>query len=124
MQKTKRQPGIIAKFQNAIKESQKEIDKQIFDSDEVRSESVSIGLNNGYWQINQKPLSQCSIAKQSLFDQFLRMKLVKLPITQESSFKDRSEEVKKKHNYTFKIKEQNWLGEYPNLEKLSFEPKN
>ncbi len=124
MQKTKRQPGIIAKFQNAIKEAQKEIDKQSFDADEVRSESVNIGLNNGYWQINKKPLSQCSIAKQSLFDQFLKMKLVKLPIAKESSFKDRKEEVKQKHNYTFKIKEQNWLGEYPNIEKLSFEPKN
>ena len=64
------------------------------------------------------------IAKQSLFDQFLRMKLVKLPISQESSFKNRKEEVKQKHNYTFKIKEQDFLNGFPNIELLTFEPKN
>jgi len=40
-----------------------------------------------------------------------------------SSFKKRAAEIKAKFNYSFKIREQNWLGEYPNIETLTFEHK-
>jgi hypothetical protein len=80
-------------------------------------------LKNGYWQINEKPLSKCSIAKQSFFDQYLRMKFIKSPIAEENTFKKRASEIKSKYNYTFKMREQNFLGDYPNLETLTFERK-
>jgi len=43
--------------------------------------------------------------------------------THKSSFKQRANEIKAKFNYSFKIREQNWLGEYPNIESLTFERK-
>jgi hypothetical protein len=86
-------------------------------------DSLSISLRDGYWRINNKPLAKCSIVKQTLFDQYLKMKLIKLPIIRESSFKYRAKEIKSMYNYTFKIREQNWIGEYPNIELITFERK-
>jgi len=43
--------------------------------------------------------------------------------THKSSFKKRAAEIKAKFNHHFKIREQNWLGEYPNIETLTFERK-
>lgn len=122
MQKTKRKSGVLSLIQNAIKEAQKEIDFQRFEIEETKNSAISIDLNNGYWQINKKPLYLCSIAKQNLFDQFVKMKALKMPICQESTFKQRADEIKTRFNHTFKT--QNPIENYPNIEKISFEPKN
>ena len=86
-------------------------------------DSLSISLRDGYWRINNKPLAKCSIVKQTLFDQYLKMKLIKLPIVKESSFKHRAKYVKDTYNYSFKIREQNWIGDYPNIESVTFNRK-
>jgi len=122
MQKTKRKSSVLSLIQNAIKEAQKEIDLQRFEAEEAKSEAISIDLNNGYWQINKKPLYLCSIAKQNLFDQFVKMKALKLPICQESTFKQRASEIKQRFNHVFKT--QNPIENYPNIENLIFERKN
>jgi len=92
----------ITKYIYAI---QNEIDlsHDEFSEPENRKESVNIQVKNGYWQINEKPLGKCSIAKQSFFDQYLRMKFIKLPVTEESTFKNRSAQVKEKYNHRFKL---------------------
>jgi hypothetical protein len=92
---------------------------------ENRNESVNIKVKNGYWQINEKPLHKCSIAKQSFFDQYLRMKFLKLPVTEESSFKNRSSQIKAKYNHRFKLDytSDSFLKDYPNLELITFERK-
>ena len=89
----------------------------------IFGDSLSISLRDGYWRINNKPLAKCSIVKQNLFDQYLKMKLIKLPTVRESSFKHRPTEIKSMYNHTFKIREQDWIGEYPNIESVTFERK-
>lgn len=86
----------------------------------IFGDSLSINLKDGYWRINNKPLAKCSVVKQTLFDQYLKMKLIKLPIVKESSFKHRPKQIKDMYNHTFK---QNWIGEYPNIESITFERK-
>lgn len=86
-------------------------------------DSLNISLKDGYWRINNKPLAKCSVVKQNLFDQYLKMKLIKLPIVKESSFKQRPMHIKDTYNYTFKTREQNWVGDYPNIELITFERK-
>jgi hypothetical protein len=81
---------------------------------------VNIALKDGYWQINNKPLIKCSIVKQNLFDQYLRMKFMKQPIVFESSFKYNAKEVKERLNYSFKMREQDFIGNYPNIESVQF----
>ena len=122
MQKTKRKPGILIKAKIFIAAMQREIDLSHFDIDEFfaeRGNEMNFRLKNGYWQINEKPLSLCSIAKQNLFDQFVKMKLVKSPIATESTFKDRATEIKDRFNHIFKT--QNPIDGYPNIETLKFE---
>lgn len=124
MQKTKRNPGVIQLFQNAIREEQIKSDAQNFDAENLKGNSININLKNGYWQINQKPLEKCSIAKQNLFDQFIKMKNLKLPVTEENTFKAKARETKQKFNYIFKHKEQDFMNSFPNLDNLLFTPKN
>jgi hypothetical protein len=120
--KTKNRTGIRQAVKKYIFAIQNEIDlsHDEFSEPENRNESVNIQIKNGYWQINEKPLHKCSIAKQTFFDQYLKMKFVKLPVTEESSFKNRGNEIKEKFNYSFKMKEQDFLGDYKELDKLVF----
>jgi len=46
-----------------------------------------------------------------------------IPARQKSSFKKRSQEIKEKFNYIFKMREQDFLGDYKQLETLTFERK-
>jgi len=124
MKNTKRKPGVIQMFQNAIREEQNKSDAQNFESHHEKSNAINIALKNGYWQINQKPLGSCSIAKQSFFDQFIKMKNLKSPIAEENTFKRKARETKQKFNHIFKHKEQDFMNSFPNLETLSFTPKN
>jgi len=123
--KPKTKSGIRQAIKKYIFAIQNEIDlsNDEFSENCNRDESISINLKNGYWRINEKPLSKCSIAKQSFFDQYLRMKFIKSPIAEENSFKQRAKEVKAKFNHHFKMREQDFLGDYPNIEKLTFERK-
>jgi hypothetical protein len=77
----------------------------------IKSENINISLKNGYWQINEKPIKKCSIVKQRFFDEYIRMKLIKLEILDKSSFKNRSQEVKSQFNHVFRL---------PNEEKRFF----
>ncbi len=123
--KTKTNTGVRQAIKKYIFAIQNEIDlsNDEFLENNFRDESVNINLKNGYWQINEKPLAKCSIAKQSFFDQYLRMKFIKSPIAEENTFKQRPEEIKSKYNHTFKMREQNWLGDYPNIESVQFNRK-
>jgi len=83
--------------------------------------AINIDVKSGYWTINGKDLKECSIAKKNLFAQFVKMKLVKLPIPgTQSSFKKRSQFIKETYNYVFKMREQNFIGTFPNIETLTF----
>ena len=42
---------------------------------------------------------------------------------QKSSFKSRAKEVKERFNYTFKMREQDFMQDYPNLDNLTFNRK-
>jgi hypothetical protein len=90
----------------------------------LKDDAVSINIKNCYWQINEKKLSNCSIAKKSFFDQYLRMKFVKSPIVEQNTFKKRAEEVKKQFNYKFRSREQNIFSNFGNIETITFNPKN
>jgi hypothetical protein len=90
-----------------------------FESEPIHN-GVNIALKDGYWKINDKPLAKCSIVKQNLFDQYLKMKFMKQPIVSESSFKYKAKEVKERLNYSFKMREQDFIGNYPNIESLEF----
>lgn len=90
-----------------------------FESEPIHN-GVNIALKDGYWKINDKPLVKCSIVKQNLFDQYLKMKFMKQPIVSESSFKHKANEVKERFNYTFKMREQDFIGNYPNIESVQF----
>ena len=67
------------------------------------NDNINICLKNGYWQINNKPIKKCSIVKQRFFDEYIRMKLIKFPITNKNTFKNRSHEVKMQFNYVFSL---------------------
>jgi hypothetical protein len=75
--KTKTRTGIRQALNKYIFAIQNEIDlsHDEFSEPEIRNESVNIQIKNGYWQINEKPLHRCSIAKQTFFDQSLNIKL-------------------------------------------------
>ena len=63
--------------------------------------SINLNVQNGYWNINDKPLKNCSIAKKNFLAQFIKMRLVKTGISERSSFKQRAKEIKQMHNYKF-----------------------
>jgi len=123
--KAKTNTGIRQAIKKYIFAIQNEIDlsNDEFSEHQNRDESVSIKIKNCYWQINEKPLAKCSIAKQSFFDQYLRMKFNKSPIAEENTFKQRASEIKSKFNHHFKMREQDFLGDYKQLENLTFERK-
>lgn len=125
--KTKNRTGIRQAVKKYIFAIQNEIDlsHDEFSEPEIRNEAVNIQVKNGYWQINEKPLHKCSIAKQTFFDQYLKMKFVKLPIAEESSFKNRSAQIKEKYNHRFKLDHtsNDLLSDYPNINLLTFERK-
>jgi hypothetical protein len=66
-----------------------------------KNDDITISLKNGYWQINDKPIKKCSIVKQRFFDEYIRMKLIKFPIINKNTFKNRSQEVKSQFNHIF-----------------------
>lgn len=63
--------------------------------------SINLKVQNGYWELNDKPLKNCSIAKKNFLAQFIKMRLVKTEISQRSSFKHRANEIKDKYNHKF-----------------------
>jgi len=85
--------------------------------------SINLNVQNGYWNLNDKPLKNCSIAKKNFFAQFVKMRLVKSEVTQKSTFKDKAEEVKRKYNYKFANLQDDNLQNYPNVLDLFFKPK-
>jgi len=125
--KTKTRTGIRQAVKKYIFAIQNEIDlsHDEFSEPENRNESVNIQIKNGYWQINEKPLHKCSIAKQTFFDQYLKMKFVKLPVAEESSFKKNPAQIKAKYNHRFKLDQtsDDLLLSHPNIELITFERK-
>jgi hypothetical protein len=86
---------------------------------------TNISILNGRWCLNGKSISKSSFAKKCFFDKYIKLNLIKSPIkTLVSSFKNHAQEVKKKHNYIFKFKEQDFLKQYPNIENLTFTRKS
>lgn len=63
--------------------------------------SINLNVQNGYWNLNDKPLKNCSIAKKNFFAQFVKMRLVKTGIAERRTFKHKADEVKAKYNYKF-----------------------
>jgi len=51
------------------------------------------------------------------------LQIHEIPSRQKSSFKKRAAEIKAKFNHQFKMREQDFLGDYPNIESLTFERK-
>jgi hypothetical protein len=85
--------------------------------------SINLNVQNGYWNLNDKPLKNCSIAKKNFFAQFVKMRLVKSEISRKSSFKNKAEEVKRKYNYKFaNLRHEKPIINISNKE-LIFEPK-
>jgi len=64
---------------------------------------LKIEIQNGYWQLNEKPVKNCSYAKKCFFDKLLTMRKVKEPITVNNTFKHRASQVKSLFNYEFRI---------------------
>ena len=85
--------------------------------------SINLNVQNGYWNLNDKPLKNCSIAKKNFFAQFVKMRLVKSEVTQKSTFKNKASEIKEKYNYKFANLQDDNLQNYPNIQNLIFEPK-
>lgn len=85
--------------------------------------SINLNVQNGYWNLNDKPLKNCSIAKKNFFAQFVKMRLVKSEVTQKSTFKDKASEIKEKYNHKFANLQDDNLQNYPNIQNLIFEPK-
>ena len=85
--------------------------------------SINLKVQNGYWNLNDKPLKNCSIAKKNFFAQFVKMRLVKSDISQRRTFKQKAEEVKQQFNYKFANLQDDNLQNYPNINNLIFERK-
>ena len=90
----------------------------------IKSENINICLKNGYWQINEKPLKNCSIVKQRFFDEYIRMKFIKFPISNKNSFKNRSQEIKKEFNYIFSFNNDEKKFFNNDYQEIIFVPKN
>ena len=86
--------------------------------------SINLKVQNGYWNLNDKPLKNCSIAKKNFFAQFVKMRLVKSDISQRRTFKQKADEVKQQFNYKFANLQDDNLQNYPNINNLIFERKN
>lgn len=90
-------------------------------------EKINIQIINGRWSINGKPINNCSAAKKSFFDSFIKMKMIKTQVRQNQNFKSRSKEIKQNFNYKFKSEltriKDNFLNNEPNINNLTFEAK-
>jgi len=86
--------------------------------------SINLKVQNGYWNLNDKPLKNCSIAKKNFFAQFVKMRLVKSDISQRRTFKQKADEVKQRFNHKFANLQDDNLQNYPNINNLIFERKN
>ena len=51
------------------------------------------------------------------------LQIHEIPPRQKSSFKKRAAEIKAKFNYNFKMREQDFIADFPNLENLTFNRK-
>lgn len=86
--------------------------------------SINLEVKNGYWNLNDKPLKNCSIAKKNFFAQFVKMRLVKSDISQRRTFKQKADEVKRLYNYKFaNLRQEKPIINISNKE-LIFERKN
>jgi len=85
--------------------------------------SINLKVQNGYWNLNDKPLKNCSIAKKNFFAQFVKMRLVKSDISQRRTFKQKADEVKQQFNYKFANLHDDNLQNYPNINNLIIERK-
>ena len=85
--------------------------------------SINLNVQNGYWNLNDKPLKNCSIAKKNFFAQFVKMRLVKSEVSQSRTFKQKASEVKRLYNYKFANLHDDNLENYPNIQSLIFERK-
>jgi hypothetical protein len=90
---------------------------------------IEIKIVNGFWTINNKKIADCSHAKKDFFDKYIKLSLIKSPITEKSSptFKNKANEVKKSFNYRFKNTEQmieDFMNSHAKIENLIFELKH
>lgn len=89
--------------------------------------TIKMEVSQGYWNINDKPLKNCSIAKKNFFAQFVKMRLVKSGISEQRTFKSKAQEIKEKYNYKFanlnKQISNDLVEKHPNIETLIFERK-
>ena len=90
---------------------------------------IEIKIVDGFWTINNKKVANCSHAKKDFFDKYVKLSLIKSPITEKSksSFKNKREEVKKSFNYRFKNTDQainDFINSHSKIENLIFEPKH
>jgi hypothetical protein len=85
--------------------------------------SINLEVINGHWSVNDKPLKNCSIAKKNFFAQFVKMRLVKSEVSQNRTFKNKANEVKRLYNYKFaNLRHEKPIINISNKE-LIFEPK-
>jgi hypothetical protein len=85
--------------------------------------SINLNVQNGYWNLNDKPLKNCSIAKKNFFAQFVKMRLVKSEVLENRSFKNKADDVKRLYNYKFaNLRHEKPIINISNKE-LIFEPK-
>ena len=85
--------------------------------------SINLNVQNGYWNLNDKPLKNCSIAKKNFFAQFVKMRLVKSEVSQNRTFKNKASEIKENYNYKFaNLRQEKPIINISNKE-LIFEPK-
>ena len=91
--------------------------------------SIEIKIVNGFWTINNKKIANCSYVKKDFFDKYIKLNLIKSPITEKSkpTFKEKATEIKKLFNHRFRNTEnmlEDWINSYAQVEKLIFELKN
>lgn len=90
----------------------------------MKNNKITLKINNGYWELNDKPLKNCSIAKKNFFAQFVKMRLVKTEILERRTFKSKAQEIKDKYNYKFaNLRQEKQIINIENKE-LIFERKN
>ena len=90
---------------------------------------IEIKIVNGFWTINNKKVAECSHAKKDFFDKYIKLSLIKSPITGKSNptFKNKANEVKKSFNYRFKHNDKminDFINSHAKIENLIFELKN
>jgi hypothetical protein len=90
---------------------------------------IEIKIVDGFWTINNKKVAECSHAKKDFFDKYIKLSLIKSPITEKSksTFKNKGNEVKKSFNYRFKNTDktiQDYINSHSKIDNLIFELKN